>query len=63
VTKRWANAARVNLDPRSFEQRLWDDYSLALIFPRFVPSFVEDDVIDEYLYRLNETERLPWSLS
>jgi len=50
------------MDSRSFEQRLWDEFSLALIFPRFVPSFVEDDVIDEYLYRLHETERLPWEI-
>jgi hypothetical protein len=59
----WRTNKFVTLDPRSFEQRLWDDFSLALIFPRFIPSFVEDEVIDEYLYRLDETERLPWSLS
>jgi hypothetical protein len=61
--KRWVNAEHVELDPRSFEQRLWDDFSLALIFPRFIPSFIEDSVINEWLYRVNANERLPWSMS
>lgn len=59
----WRTHKSVTLDPRSFEQKLWDDYSLALIFPRFVPEFVEDQEIDWWLYHLHETEPLPWSLS
>lgn len=58
----WRANKPVTIDPRSFEQKLWDDYSLALIFPRFIPSFIEDQTINEHLYRLHATERLPWSL-
>lgn len=62
MTKHWASAARVEVDSRSFEQRLWDEFSLALIFPRQVPEWIDDVDINEHLYRLHATERLPWEL-
>ena len=53
MTKRWAETERVELDPRSFEQRLWDEFSLALIFPRFIPSIIDDETIDAYLHHVH----------
>jgi hypothetical protein len=53
--KRWVETERVELDPRSFEQRLWDEFSLALIIPRFIPSFIDDETIDAYLHHVHET--------
>lgn len=50
---------RVTLDPRSYEQRLWDEYSLALIFPRFLPEWMPDETISARLHELKEEERLP----
>lgn len=59
----WRPTSVVKLDPRSHWQKLWDKWSLVLIFPRRVPEWVDDEVIDQKLDELERTERLPWAVN
>jgi hypothetical protein len=65
MTKRWQHGHPVNLkcDGRTYEQRLWDDYALALVFPRRVPEWIDDAEVSARLRKLAATEVLPWSHS
>lgn len=58
----WRTTKHVTLDPRNYEQRVWDDYALALIMPRFIPEFMPDDIISMRLHELKDEEKLPWEI-
>ena len=54
------NNVNLKCDGRNYEQRLWDDYALCLMFPRHVPECIPDEVIGAELRQLAVTEVLPW---
>jgi len=58
--RRWKPASAVNLDPRNYWQRLWDKWSLCLVFPRQIPEWVDDWIIEQKLAELEATEVAPW---
>jgi hypothetical protein len=48
---------------RQIEADIWRAYSLCLLFPMHVPSFISDEAISAALWNLVATERLPWEVS
>jgi hypothetical protein len=42
------------------EQRIWNAYALAGIFPRRIPEWIDDKIIGEKLRECERTEVLPW---
>jgi len=57
-----SRAVELVADPRSYEQRVWDEYSLALILPRRFPEWTDDADISATLRHVARTERLPWTI-
>jgi hypothetical protein len=49
-------------DRRTYEQRVWDDFALALILPRHFPEHVSDADISATLRHVAATELLPWTI-
>lgn len=49
-------------DRRTFIQRTWDEYALALILPRFFAEHVSDADIDATVSHVAATTPLPWSI-
>jgi hypothetical protein len=45
-----------------WEARTWRVYALALIFPRSVPEYLDDEAVAAELRKCAETERLPWQI-
>ncbi len=45
-----------------FEARLWRAYALALIFPRSVPEYIDDETVSIQLRECVQAEPLPWSI-
>jgi hypothetical protein len=43
-----------------WEARTWREYALALIFPRSVPEFLDDETVAAQLRACAQTEPLPW---
>jgi hypothetical protein len=64
MVRRFASRRDVELiaDPRNVEQKIWDEYSLALILPRRFPEHVSDADISATLRHVARTERLPWEI-
>lgn len=46
----------------AIEAAIWREYSLALIFPRLVPDWIDDETIGEKLRECAANNRLPWQL-
>lgn len=64
MASRFASREAVELraDRRTYEQRIWDNYALALILPRRFPEHVSDADISATLRHVAATERLPWEI-
>jgi hypothetical protein len=45
-----------------WEARTWRAYALALIFPRSVPEYIDDETVSIQLRECEQAEPLPWSI-
>lgn len=64
MARRFVSRRNVELlaDRRTFIQKTWDEYALALILPRFFAEHVSDADIDATVRHVARTERLPWEI-
>jgi hypothetical protein len=49
-------------DPIPCCEKIWREYSLAMIFPRSAPEWIDDSVIRAKLYECRDNEWLPWDI-
>ncbi len=57
----WASEQNVDLGP-SGDALLYREYTLALIWPRSCPEYLDDNIVSIELNKCAQKERLPWSL-
>lgn len=58
----WRTVARVDLSDMRGDALLYRELTLALIWPRQCPEWIDDDEVSRQLRKCAETETLPWSI-
>ena len=48
---------------RQIESEIWEEMALALIFPRHIPEWIDDQTISDWIWRTIANEKLPWEVS
>lgn len=55
----WVERERVDLGPQG-DDLLYREYTLAMIWPRSAPEYIDDDVISFWLNKCARENKLPW---
>jgi hypothetical protein len=60
MAKRWQSGEARDLSRLNLDARLYREYTLALIWPRSCPEFIDDDTVSRELRKCAANNRLPW---
>jgi hypothetical protein len=60
MATKWQSAEVRELSGLSYDHRLYREYTLALIWPRSCPEFIDDDTVSRELRKCAANNRLPW---
>ena len=60
-SRRFVSQANVEIGPIG-DALIYREYTLALIWPRSCPEYIDDDEVSEWLRYCADTEELPWAM-
>lgn len=58
--RKFEHKRTVEIDEPRGDALIYREYTLALIWPRSCPEYLDDDVVSQWLNHCAQTERLPW---
>jgi hypothetical protein len=62
MANKWRTVASVDLSDVRGDALLYREYTLALIWPRSCPEWIDNDVVSRALRKCARENRLPWEL-
>lgn len=53
----------LDVDTIRTDKKIWNEYALGMVFPRFLPEYAPDHEISQELRECARTMTLPWLLN
>jgi hypothetical protein len=62
MKREWSTVASVELSDVRGDALLYREYTLALLWPRSCPEWIDDDEVSRALRKCARENRLPWAI-